>query len=156
MKVEVQAVEMPAAAGVRPAVPAVPVPGGEQRNPDRELRPGGASPRQPRTEPRRRRLPARRAGRGSPEGQGSLDFLAAAPLKPRTLRTTVEAVIYCDAPVAVKLHRAVASALDWAMVLIAYGAFLVVFYAMGGSITLNKPNVMVFGGVLCCSPRCTD
>jgi len=82
------------------------------------------------------------------EGQGSLDFLAPAPPKPRTLGTTVEAVIFCDAPVAVKLHRAVASALDWAMVLIAYGAFLVVFYAMGGSITLNKPNVMVFGGVL--------
>jgi len=60
----------------------------------------------------------------------------------------VEAVIFCDAPVAVKLHRAVASALDWAMVLIAYGAFLVVFHAMGGSMTLNKPNVMVFGGVL--------
>jgi len=90
---------------------------------------------------------ARRTSR-VPEGQGSLDFLAPAPPKPRTLRTTVEAVIFCDAPVAVLLHRGVAAALDWAMVLIAFGAFLGVFCAMGGSITLNKPNVMVFGGVL--------
>ena len=91
---------------------------------------------------------APRRGPRVPEAQGTLDFLAAAPPKPRTLRTTVEAVIFCDAPVAVQLHRAVASALDWAMVLIAYGAFLIVFHAMGGSITLNKPNLLVFGGVL--------
>jgi len=98
------------------------------------------------TEPKPPRAP-RRSSR-VPEGQGTLDFLAAAPPKPRTLRTTVEAVIFCDAPVAVKLHRGVASALDWAMVLIAYGAFLLVFQAMGGSVTLNKPNLLVFGGVL--------
>jgi len=103
----------------------------------------------PRTEgaPAKAARPARRPSR-VPEEQGSLDFLAAAPPKPRTLRTSVEAVIYCDAPVAVKLHRAVASALDWALVLIAYGAFLIVFHAMGGSVTLNRPNLMVFGGVL--------
>src|SRR4051794_38375388 len=35
-----------------------------------------------------------------PEGQGTLDFLPAAPAKPRQLPTTVEAVIYCEAPVA--------------------------------------------------------
>jgi len=103
----------------------------------------------PRTESAPPRAPrSARRGPRVPEGQGSLDFLAAAPVKPRTLGTTVEARIFCDAPVAVKLHRAVASALDWAMVLIAYGAFLVVFHAMGGSITFNRPNVMVFGGVL--------
>lgn len=103
----------------------------------------------PKTEgaPAKTNRPARRGAR-VPEGQGSLDFLAPAPPKPRTLSTTVEAVIFCDAPVAVKLHRAVAAALDWAMVLIAYGAFLTVFLMMGGSITLNKPNVMVFGSVL--------
>ena len=93
--------------------------------------------------------PARQARRPRvPEGQGSLDFLAPAPPKPRTLGTTVAAVIFCDAPVAVKLHRGVAAALDWSMVLIAYGAFLAVFLAMGGSIELNKANLAVFGGVL--------
>src|SRR5690349_14202522 len=45
-----------------------------------------AAPPKPRT-PRRPRVP---------EGQGSLDFLAPAPPKPRTLGTTVEAVIFCD------------------------------------------------------------
>jgi uncharacterized RDD family membrane protein YckC len=92
---------------------------------------------------------ARPPRRRVPEEQGTLDFLAPAPPKPRTLGTTVEAVIFCDAPVAVTLHRAVAAALDWSMVLIAYGIFLLTFHLMGGSIVLNnKPNVMVFGGVL--------
>jgi hypothetical protein len=83
-----------------------------------------------------------------PEGQGQLDFLAPAPPKPRTLSTTVEAMIYCDAPVAVTVHRAVAAALDWSMVLIAYGAFLAVYFAMGGALTFNKVNIAVFAGVL--------
>jgi uncharacterized RDD family membrane protein YckC len=83
-----------------------------------------------------------------PEGQGSLDFLPPAPPKPRTLGTTVEAVIYCEAPVATTLHRAVAAALDWAMVLIGYGVFLLMFHLMGGAITLTKGNVMMFGGML--------
>lgn len=83
-----------------------------------------------------------------PEGQAQLDFLAPAPPKPRTLSTTVEAMVYCDAPVAVTLHRAVATVLDWSMVLIAYGAFLAVFHAMGGSMTFDKLNIGMFGGVL--------
>src|SRR5438067_9818070 len=91
--------------------------------------------------------PARRGPRVA-EGQASLDFLAPAPPKARTLGTTVEAVIFCDAPVAVKLHRAVAAALDWSMVLIAYGAFLIVFHLLGGSIAIDKSNLMVFGAVL--------
>lgn len=83
------------------------------------------------------------------EDQGTLDFLAPAPPKPRTLSTTVEAMIFCDAPVAVRLHRAVATALDWSMVLIAYGIFLLTYYLMGGAIRLdNKANIAVFGGVL--------
>jgi uncharacterized RDD family membrane protein YckC len=83
------------------------------------------------------------------EDQGTLDFLAPAPPKPRTLSTTVEAMIYCDSPVASKLHRAVAAGLDWAMVLIAYGMFLLTYYLMGGEVHLNNStNIGVFGGVL--------
>jgi len=72
------------------------------------------------------------------EGQGSLDFLPPAPVKPRTLGTTVEALIYCEDRVAPKLHRAVAAAIDWGMVSLAYGLFLAVFYFMGGRFVLEK------------------
>lgn len=82
------------------------------------------------------------------EGQGSLDFLPPAPVKPRTLGTTVDSVIYCEAPVATPLHRAVAAALDWMMVLIAYGMFLATYSFCGGAFAFNKLNLMVFGGSL--------
>jgi uncharacterized RDD family membrane protein YckC len=79
--------------------------------------------------------------------QGMLDFLPQAPAKPRQLGTTVEAVIYCEAPVATTLHRAVAAALDWSMVLIGYGLFLTAFHLMGGEFALTKSNVVVFGAM---------
>ena len=82
------------------------------------------------------------------EGQGSLDFLPSQPAKPRTLGTAVDAVIYCEAPVATPLHRAVAATLDASMVLIAYGMFLLVFGLMGGQFALNKTNLIVFAGAL--------
>jgi uncharacterized RDD family membrane protein YckC len=91
--------------------------------------------------------PSRRASR-VPDTQERLDFLPPAPPKPRTLGTTVEAVIYCEAPVATALHRAVAGALDWSMVLIGYGLFLATFFLMGGGIALDKLNLMIFGGAL--------
>ena len=81
------------------------------------------------------------------QGQGTLDFLPQAPAKPRQLGTTVEAVIYCEAPVATTLHRAVAAALDWSMVLIGCGLFLTAFHAMGGEFTLNKSNLGMFGAM---------
>jgi uncharacterized RDD family membrane protein YckC len=81
------------------------------------------------------------------EGQGTLDFLPQAPAKPRQLGTTVEAVIYCEAPVATTLHRAVAAALDWSMVLIGYGLFVTAFYLLGGEFTLTKSNVGIFGAM---------
>src|SRR6266571_927747 len=59
---------------------------------------------------------ARRASRVSAY-QEKLDLLPSAPAAPKKLSTTVEAVIYCDAPVAHPLHRAIAAALDWSMVL---------------------------------------
>lgn len=91
--------------------------------------------------------PAQRRSR-VPEGQGTLDFLPPAPPKPRTLGTTVEAVIYCEDPVATRLHRAVAAALDWSMVMLAYGLFLTVFALMGGQFVLTNTNIAMLGGVL--------
>jgi uncharacterized RDD family membrane protein YckC len=82
-----------------------------------------------------------------PEGQGTLDFLPSAPAKPRQLGTTVEAVIYCEAPVSTTLHRAVASALDWSMVTLGYGLFLLGFHLLGGRFDLTKGNATAFGAM---------
>ena len=86
--------------------------------------------------------------RGAMEGQGTLDFLPPAPAKPKTLGTTVDAVIFCEAPVAARIHRAIAAALDWAMVLIAYGLFLTMFHVLGGELFLNRTTVVVYGAAL--------
>src|SRR5438067_7520234 len=83
----------------------------------------------------------------SPEAQGRLDFLPPAPVKPKTLGTTVEAVIYCEAPVATPAHRACAAALDWSMVLLGYGMFLAAFYFLGGEFALTKTAVSVFAAM---------
>jgi uncharacterized RDD family membrane protein YckC len=77
-----------------------------------------------------------------------LEFLPPAAPKPRELGTTVEASIYCEAPVATPLHRALAAAVDWTMVLIAYGLFLGTFLLCGGEFVLNKTNLLVFGAAL--------
>jgi len=81
------------------------------------------------------------------EAQAQLDFLPPLPAKPRTLNTSVDAVIYCELPVATPLHRAVASALDWSMVLIGFGLFLLAFRLLGGEFLLTKSNLMVLGGM---------
>ena len=83
-----------------------------------------------------------------PEGQGELDLLPAIPAKPRTLGTSVEAVICCEASVAIPLHRALAAAIDWVLVLIGYGLFLGVFWLCGGAFVLSRPNLLVFGCAL--------
>ena len=96
--------------------------------------------------PRPRNAAARR--KPVQEQQPSLDFLAPLPAQPRTLSTTVNAVIYCELPVATTLHRAVASVMDWSMVLIGYSVFLTAFRLLGGAFVLTKPNLVVFGGML--------
>jgi len=82
-----------------------------------------------------------------PEGQGELEFLASAPAKPRQLGTTVDAVIYCEYPVATTLHRAVASALDWSMVLIGYAGFLLGAHELGCELALTKAGIMALGAM---------
>jgi uncharacterized RDD family membrane protein YckC len=90
----------------------------------------------------------RKAPRGVAEGQGQLEFLAPEQSKPRTLGTTVEARIYCEAPVATPIHRALAAALDWTMILIGYGLFLLTFLMCGGELIINRPTLLVLGGTL--------
>ena len=79
--------------------------------------------------------PGTKRARPRPEGQGELDFFTPAP-------------IYCDAPVATPLHRALAAAIDWTMVLFAYGLFLLPWVLFGGQFVINRSNVMIFGGAL--------
>ena len=52
----------------------------------------------------------------------------------------MKTVIYCDAPVALPLHRLMAAAADASMVLTALGLFLAVFFLSGGDIVLSKEN----------------
>jgi uncharacterized RDD family membrane protein YckC len=62
-------------------------------------------------------------------GQQNLEF--GRSVKP------AEGVIYCDAPVAVPAHRAMAAALDGSMILIATAIFGIIFYLAGGQVLLN-------------------
>jgi uncharacterized RDD family membrane protein YckC len=78
------------------------------------------------------------------EGQGELDFRAPAAPKPRTLGSTVEAYVYCEAPVASPTHRAVAASIDWIMVLIAYGLFLLAFHLCGGEFAITRHTLPIF------------
>ena len=96
-------------------------------------------------EPRQQRV--RRHSAAASENQGSLDFLPPAPHAPRTLKTSVEAVIYCDAPVATPMHRAVASALDFGIVFLGFGVFLVTYLLCGGGFAKMDAGIALgFGG----------
>src|SRR6185503_14417524 len=96
----------------------------------------------PEPKPRSRRQASQQS-----DSQAFLDFLPPAPHAPRTLKTQVEAVIYCDAPVATPTHRAVGFALDFSIVVIALGVFLLTFYFCGGEFEkINLGIGLGFGG----------
>lgn len=92
------------------------------------------------------RTPARRSRVA--EGQGSLDFLPSSVPQPRKLGTTVDAVIFCEAPVAPTLHRTFAALLDWAMVFLAYGVFLAVYFAGGGEVPSTRAGLAALAAAL--------
>ncbi len=81
----------------------------------------------------------------APVSQSTLDFLPPAPPAPRKLKTTVEAVIYCNDPVAAPIHRLLASALDASMILIAFGIFSSIFYYFAGALIWDSLTILVFG-----------
>jgi uncharacterized RDD family membrane protein YckC len=81
----------------------------------------------------------RRHASQTSDSQAYLDFLPPTPHAPRTLKTSVEAVIYCDAPVATPTHRAVGAALDFGMIGMAVGLFLLTFHLCGGE--FEKLNI---------------
>jgi len=91
-------------------------------------------------------LRANTAARRPADSQQSLDFQAGAISEP-SLATEVEAVIYCDAPVALPVHRLMAAAADASMIAIALGLFLAIFCLSGGRIVFTRPSLLLFGGV---------
>ncbi|HCC56505.1 MAG TPA: hypothetical protein DEQ47_04460 [Solibacterales bacterium] len=81
--------------------------------------------------------------------QTALDFHAvSAAQSARMLKTTVEAVIYCDAPVAHPVHRVLAGALDFSMIAIATGIFAVTFHFLGGSVVWNRLTLILGAAAL--------
>jgi len=83
-----------------------------------------------------------------PQGSLNLEYLQPAPAAPRTLKTTVEASIYCDAQVAAPMHRSVAVILDAAMVFIGCGIFLSIFLLFGGNVRVDRFDMIMFGTAL--------
>lgn len=75
-------------------------------------------------------------------GQQSLEFSHSARSSSQT-----DGVIYCDAPVAIPAHRAMAAALDASMVAIALAVFGIVFRLAGGVFVLNAKTAPLFLGV---------
>jgi uncharacterized RDD family membrane protein YckC len=80
--------------------------------------------------------------------QGSLDFIPGAPLRARKLKTEVEAQVFCDQPVATPTHRAVAGAIDSAVILIGFGMLLGTYALLGGSFGEGRMLWIGLGGTL--------
>lgn len=101
------------------------------------IAPGSAPARKPQPSaprPRRRKIVP---------GQQALEFSHAA----RSSRPA-DGVIYCDAPVAIAAHRAMAAALDGSVMAIAMAIFGVVFHLAGGAFVLNAHTIPMFAGAV--------
>jgi uncharacterized RDD family membrane protein YckC len=78
-------------------------------------------------------------------GQQALEF-AHQYAQPARSSRVADGVIYCDAPVAIPTHRAMAAALDASIVLMALAIFGVVFHLAGGAFVLNPKTAPMFMG----------
>jgi uncharacterized RDD family membrane protein YckC len=91
--------------------------------------------------PPRKTQPAapRQRHRKATPGQQALEFAQAArsPM-------SVDGAIYCDAPVAVPAHRAMAAAVDASIVLMALAVFGVIFRLAGGVFVLDSKTAPMF------------
>jgi|HubBroStandDraft_6_1064221.scaffolds.fasta_scaffold161584_2 uncharacterized RDD family membrane protein YckC len=104
------------------------------------------SPRKPQpSAPRQRR-------RKVIPGQQALEFThqfaqsaRSAKLSARSARPA-DGVIYCDAPVAIPAHRAMAAALDASIILMALAVFGIIFRLAGGTFLLNARTAPMFIG----------
>ncbi len=104
------------------------------------------SPRKPQpSAPRQRR-------RKVIPGQQALEFThqfahsaRSAKLSARSAKPA-DGVIYCDAPVAIPAHRAMAAALDASIIVMALAVFGIVFHLAGGIFLLNARTAPMFMG----------
>jgi len=81
---------------------------------------------------------------------GQQDLAFASATTARYTRPS-EGVIYCDAPVAIPAHRAMAAALDGSMILIGLAVFGSIFHLAGGTVVINAktiPLLIVVAGVM--------
>jgi uncharacterized RDD family membrane protein YckC len=76
--------------------------------------------------------------------QAELDFLPSAPVAPRTLKTKVEASIFCDAPVATLTHRFFAGAVDFSLILVQYTLCVSAYSTAGGELPGNRLGYGMF------------
>jgi uncharacterized RDD family membrane protein YckC len=72
-------------------------------------------------------------------GQQTLEFTHT-PRSPKL----AEGVIYCDAPVAVPMHRVMAAAADASIVLIGLAIFGIIFHLAGGTFVLTAKTAPIF------------
>ncbi len=75
--------------------------------------------------------------------QATLDFLPPLRTSSRILKTSAEAVIFCDAAVAGPIHRATAAALDLIMIGIACGTVLLTFEMVGKPAECDRLTVLL-------------
>ncbi|HWF11719.1 MAG TPA: RDD family protein [Bryobacteraceae bacterium] len=94
------------------------------------------------------RVAVRKPAVAKVDTQGSLDFVPAPASKARKLKTNVEAQVFCGQPVATPTHRAVAAAIDGAIILIGFGLLLGLFHLMGGNLGQGKSLWIAVGAVL--------
>jgi uncharacterized RDD family membrane protein YckC len=72
--------------------------------------------------------------------QQALDFQ-----ETRTLRTSVEASVYCGAPVAIATHRVMAAIVDSVLALSALAVFVATLRLAGAEIVLTKQTLPIYG-----------
>src|SRR5258706_3952215 len=88
------------------------------------------------------RTSGRRASLSHRDSQQRLDFEVLSPLD-----TQMEAVISCDAPVALPSHRMIAAAMDLSIVVIALGVCFGIFLVAGSAASFSRQNLPLFLGV---------
>ena len=109
------------------------------------LAPGSVQPAPRKAQPSTHRQRRRRVI----PGQQALEFNPQFP-QPARSSQPADGVIYCDAPVAVPAHRAMAAALDASIIVMALAVFGIVFRLAGGVFVLNAKTAPMFLGVTLC------
>jgi len=129
-------------AGVRLEPPAMKAPDTPQAAPAPKTRTPGRTPGKTGI-PGKTGMQPKRLSASQTVDQPELDFLPAS-VAPRTLKTSVRAVIFCDAPVATLPHRSLACAVDFSLILIGYFLCLASYFCMGGGLPGGRLGYIVF------------